>query len=479
MIKLFNTLGRKLEDFKPISDSQVTLYTCGPTVYDYQHIGNFRKFVFDDTLRRTLQASELEVKHVMNITDVGHLVSDADEGDDKLEKGAAREGKTVWEVAEHYAKAFTNDSAQLNILKPNGYHSEKGNYARATDFIEQQVDLVQKLLDNNFAYLTERAIYFDVTKLSDYGELSGQKLSEKEVGVREDVVTDNNKKNPQDFALWFFLKGRYINHTMRWSSPWGEGFPGWALECSAIIHKTLGDPIDIHTGGVDHIGTHHPNEIAQTEAAYGHKLANYWLHSEHLLVDGQKMSKSLGNFYTLSDVIDKGFDPMALRLFYLQGHYRTQINFTWENLEAAQNRLKDLRSWADLRHQPSADTMPDELDELFRDTRREMLNAMQNDLSTPQALTALSKLVSFMQSIPIPGVEGKYTDGTLKLIDDLLGLDLANRADINTEQKHLISRREEARKVQDWHRSDELRNELKEQGIDINDTAHGPVWSRI
>jgi cysteinyl-tRNA synthetase len=479
MIKLYNTLHREVKEFEPINSGQASLYTCGPTVYDYQHIGNFRKFVFDDTLRRMLEASKLKVSHVMNITDVGHLVSDADEGEDKLEKGAAREGKTVWEIADYYANIFKQDVKKLNILEPNAYHGEKDNYAWATDFIDEQIEIVKLLIEKEFAYISERAIYFDVKKLPDYGELSGQKLSEKEVGARAEIVTDNNKKNPQDFAVWFFLKGHYENHTMHCPSPWGEGFPGWALECSAIIHKILGDPIDIHTGGVDHIGTHHPNEIAQTEASYGNKLANYWMHSEHLLVDGKKMSKSLGNFYRLDDVIEKGFDPLALRLLFLQGHYRTQINFTWENLQAAQNRLKDLQAWADLRHQTSADSMSDELDDLFGSTRQAILNAMQNDLNTPQALAALGELVSYMQDIPIPGVEGKHTDGTLKLIDDLLGLELGNRKDITEEQKILIKQREEARTRQEWGRADELRDKLKEQRIEIDDKTFGTQWKRI
>jgi cysteinyl-tRNA synthetase len=478
-MKLYNTLGRKVQEFKPTKEGEVSLYTCGPTVYDYQQIGNFRKFVFDDTLRRVLVVSGYEVKHVMNITDVGHLVSDADEGEDKLEKGAAREGKTVWEVAEQYTEQFKDDAKTLNILSPNGYDGEKDTYARATNFINEQIELIKILLDKDYAYITESAIYYNVANLEDYGELTGQKLSEKEIGARAEIVSDKNKKNPQDFALWFFLKGRYEQHSMHWPSPWGEGFPGWHLECSAIIHTTLDDPIDIHTGGVDNIGTHHVNEMAQTEAAYGNKLSRYWLHSQHLLVDGQKMGKSLGNSYTLLDITKKGFSPLALRLFYLQSHYRTQINFTWENLEAAQNRLNDLRAWADLRYQPSADTMPTELDKLFGTTRKEMLEAMQNDLNTPEALASLGKLVTYMQNIPIPGVEGKHTDGTLKLIDDLLGLELSNRDDIRDDQKNLIKERAEARKKHDWQKSDEIRDILKEQQIELNDKDFGTQWRRL
>ncbi|HSX16031.1 MAG TPA: cysteine--tRNA ligase, partial [Candidatus Saccharimonadales bacterium] len=258
-MNLYNTLSRKVEALKPIKDGEVSLYTCGPTVYNYYHIGNLRNAVFNDTLRRTLVASGLDVKHVMNITDVGHLVSDADEGEDKLEKGAAREGKTVWEVAEHYTDAFKADMAAMNVLPPSVNPGREKNstdpYARATDFIPEQIEMVQKLLDGGFAYQTKQAIYFDVTKLPSYGELSGQKLADKEVAARSDVVTDPEKHHPYDFAVWFFAVGHFADHTMRWDSPWGEGFPGWHLECSAIIHATLGDPIDIHTGGVDHIGT--------------------------------------------------------------------------------------------------------------------------------------------------------------------------------------------------------------------------------
>jgi cysteinyl-tRNA synthetase len=474
MVSIFNTLGRKLEEFKPIKEGEVTLYTCGPTVYDYQHIGNFRKFVFDDTLRRTMTVSGFEVKHVMNVTDVGHLVSDADDGEDKLEKGAAREGKSVWEVADHYTSAFKQDAKKLNILEPNGYKNDKDSFARATDFIDQQVELVQILIEKEFAYVTEQAIYFDVSKLPDYGELSGQKLSEKEVGVREDVVTDKNKKNPQDFAVWFFLKGRYEHHSMHWPSPWGEGFPGWALECSAIIHKTLGDPIDIHTGGVDHIGTHHPNEMAQTEAAYGHRLANYWLHSEHLLVDGQKMSKSLGNFYTLSDVIENGFDPLALRLLYLQGHYRTQINFTWGNLEAAQNRLRGYKAMAALKWQAVG------IEPWFRPNVNldNIKKALKNDLNTSVALAFLSGLSVQAEERLISKQDLDNFNSFLKIIDTLFGLNLSEEEDISKEQKQLVLKREEARKSQDWRMADMLRDRLKKQGIEIRDTDHGPIWSR-
>ncbi len=459
-MKLYNTLSRQVEDFQPIEGNRVKLYSCGPTVYDYAHLGNLRAYVFDDTLRRALEANDYEVKHVMNITDVGHLDSDADEGDDKLEKGAKRENKTVWEVAEHFTNAFKHDMSLMNNLPPNGYQGPKDNYARATDFIKEQQEIVQILLDKTFAYQTEQAIYFDVTKLPSYGELTGQKLADKEVAARSEVVTDANKHHPHDFALWFFAVGHFAGHSMRWPSPWGEGFPGWHLECSAIIHAILGDPIDIHTGGVDHIGTHHTNEMAQTEAAFGHKLSNFWLHNEHMLVDGQKMSKSLGNFFTLDDVIKRGFDPLALRLLFLQSHYRSQTNFTWEALEAAQNALHDLYAWADLSKQAGSDLDWAKLLEAVKET-------VAADLNTPKALAAISEVTA-----------QKPSQESLGQLDDILGLKLADRPDISEAQKKLIDERETARRSQDWAKADQIRTQLIDDGIEINDTADGPIWSR-
>ena len=461
-MKLYNTLTRKLEDFRSLKPGEVKLYTCGPTVYDYMHIGNLRKFVFDDNLRRALESSDLKVKHVMNITDVGHLVSDEDEGEDKLEKGARREGKAVWEVAEHYIKAFEQDMVALNILPPN-VHPQGKVYARATDFIDEQIAMVKLLLDKNFAYQTEQAIYFDVTKLPSYGQLTGQKLADKEEGARSDVVTDKNKRHPQDFAIWFFATGRFADHEMRWPSPWGEGFPGWHLECSAIIHALLGEPLDIHTGGVDNIGTHHVNEMAQTEAAFGAKLANYWLHSEHLLANNQKMSKSLGNFYTLADATKKGFEPLALRLLYLQAHYRSQMNFTWEALEAASALFKNLQAWADLVHQTDNAKTGDEAALL-----EQIKTALDDDLNTPRAVAAISQYSD--RAAP--------TAELLEQLDGLFGLELAGRPDITAEQKELIKQREAARAAKDWGKADELRRELAAQKIEINDTAAGPLWSR-
>ena len=452
-LKLHDTLSRRVKVFKPLKPGQVKLYTCGPTVYDYMHIGNLRTFVFYDTLHRTLAATGYDVKHVMNITDVGHLVSDADEGEDKLEKGAARAGQTVWQVAEHFTKAFHHDLKQLNIVEPE--------IVGATEFIEGQIAMVQILLDKDYAYQTEQAIYFDVSKLTSYGELTGQKLADKEVGARHEVVTDANKRHPQDFAVWFFTTGKYADHTMRWPSPWGEGFPGWHLECSAIIHQTLSEPIDIHAGGVDLIGTHHTNEMAQTEASYGVKLADYWLHAEHLLVEGQKMSKSLGNFFTLKDVIKKGYDPLAIRLLYLQAHYRSQMNFTWDSLAAAAAALQNLRAWADRVHQLKAGPT----NELLAKIKA----SLADDLNTAHALALLSDF----------SAEQPPSRRLLERLDELFGLALAGRPGITAAQKELIKKREAARTAKDWTAADQLRGELAKAGLEINDTDDGPLWHRL
>lgn len=460
-MKLYSTLTRKIEEFKPAKDNTVSLYSCGPTVYDYPHIGNWRSFVFVDTLRRTLELNGYSVKHVMNITDVGHLTSDADEGRDKLEAGAEREGKSVWDVAKHYTDSFIRGVGALNILQPNSYKGPIGPYARATDFIEEQVNIIMLLLEKNLAYRTEQAIYFDAAKLPSYGELTGQKLEEKEVGARDDVVTDASKRHPHDFALWFFTVGRFADHQMRWPSPWGEGFPGWHLECSAIVHATLGDPVDIHTGGVDHIGTHHPNEMAQTEAAFGHKLANFWLHNEFVLVDGQKMAKSLGNFITLDDIIKKGYNPLALRLLFLQAHYRSQINFSWENLDAAQNRLNNLYAWADLVHQH------DTVNQTMSSSAQDYVREVSDDLRTHNVLMLIE---ANADKAPQPDL--------LEKAEGILGLSLVSRPDISNGQKALIAEREKAREAKDWVKADELRDSLRKQDIEINDTPHGPVWSR-
>lgn len=473
MLKLHNTLTRQTEEFKPIIDGHVSLYTCGLTVYNYAHIGNLRAYIFTDTLRRVLEISGYPVKQVTNFTDVGHLVSDEDEGEDKLEKGANLEGKDVWEIAEFYIDAYKKDAEALNILPPNGYKNHE--YARATDFIPQQVELVKILIDKDFAYQTEQAIYFEVSKLADYGRLSGQKLADKAVGVRDEVITDPHKRNAHDFGLWFFTVGRFAEHTMRWPSPWGDGFPGWHLECSAIIHTILGDPIDIHTGGVDHIGTHHTNEMAQTEAAYGNQLANYWLHNEFVLVDGGKMSKSKNNFYTLADIISKGYSPADYRMMCLQAHYRSELSFSWANLESARNRLNRLRAMAVLRWQPAA------VEAWFSESVNidTIKNQLSDDLNTPVALASLSGLAAQAEEKLINNDEMEKFEGFLKFIDSTFGFKLFDEPDLSHDQKQLLNDRETARQKQDWTLTDKLRGELKTSGVEIRDTPNGQIWNRL
>ena len=450
-MKLYNTATRSLNDLGPIR--QIKLYTCGPTVYDFAHIGNLRNVIFNDTLKRALLSAGYEVNHVMNVTDVGHLSDDADAGDDKLEKGALREGKTVWEVADFYLQEFHANISALNVLAPT-------KEARATDYIDQQIALVQTLVDKDFAYKTKQAIYFDVTKLSDYGKLSGQNLADKVTGARDDVVTDPHKLHPQDFAVWFFTTGHFEGHTMHWPSPWGEGFPGWHLECSAIAQTLLGNPLDIHTGGIDHIGTHHTNEIAQTEAATGKPLAKIWMHNEFLMADGHKMAKSAGNYYRLQDLAERGYHPLAFRLLMLQSHYRSQINFTFEALEAAQHFLLSLYNWAETSHQPILPALASEVIGPVKE-------AVYNDLGTPEAIASLAKLSQLRPSSEL-----------LAELDNLLGLELASRHDITSEQKQLIADREQARAAKDFAESDRIRVELEGQGIMLDDAPAGTIWRR-
>lgn len=470
MIRLYNSLGREVQDFTPIKQGKVSLYTCGPTVYDYMHIGNLRKFIFDDTLKRMLVSQNLKVDHIMNVTDVGHLVSDADEGEDKLEKGAKKAGKSVWDVAQFYLDAFVDDMKLVNVIDPH-------KLIRATDAIDSQIKMVQSLLDKDYAYITDEAIYFDVTKLEDYGALSGQKLADKQVGARDEVVTKTSKRHPQDFAVWFFTVGHFADHQMRWESPWGEGFPGWHLECSAIIEQSLGKTIDIHTGGIDNLGTHHVNEMAQSEAAHdGAPLANFWMHLMHLHVDGTKMSKSLGNFYTLRDLTEKGYSPLAFRLLMLQAHYRSELNFTWASLRAAQTRLTDLAGWANLqfdqRNLPVDSYNPKAVDAKLH----EITEALADDLATPKALSIMSALIDITPGVPTK--HHAHFVATLQRLDELFGLDLAHQTDINQEVKDLIAEREAAKKANTFKKADDIRAQLLKQGIELLDTPHDTRWKR-
>lgn len=459
-IYLFNSLTRKKEKFEPINPPNVGLYTCGMTVYDYAHIGHGRKYVNDDILKRTLTAFGYKVKHVQNVTDVGHLVSDADEGEDKLEKGAAKTGKTVWEVADFFTKDFYNSMDKLNIIRPEVI-------CRATDHIKEQIELIGRLFKNGFAYDTPEAVYFDTTKFKTYDGLSGQKQDEKKTAVRGEIETGEHKKHPADFVLWFKRVGRFENHTMYWDSPWGDGFPGWHIECSAMGLKYLGEQFDIHTGGEDHIPVHHTNEIAQSEGATGKSpFVKYWLHTAFLMVDGRKMSKSLGNFYTVDDVIKEDYEPLALRYLYLTTHYRDPLNFTWESLSAAQAGLDKLRNLVSALKSPTTRAfLSEEKAQKIERYRSEFLQAVGNDLNTPRALSVLWEMIKSN----IPG-EDKY-DLALSF-DEVLGLkvdQVEQVLQVSQEVKELIKKRNKLRKEGKYGEADKIRSKIYDLGVEIKD----------
>ncbi len=474
-MKLYNTLTKTLETFTPLDPPKVGLYTCGMTVYDYAHIGHGRKYVGDDILRRVLTRFGYKVTHVQNVTDVGHLVSDADEGEDKLEKGAKKTGKTVWEVAEFFTKYFYDSMDKLGILRPT-------IICKATDHISQQIALIEKLVAKEVAYETPEAVYFDVTKFPTYDGLFGQKLDEQKRAVREDVKTGEHKKHPADFAVWFKRVGRFADHQMHWDSPWGDGFPGWHIECSAMAMKYLGETIDIHTGGIEHTAVHHPNEIAQSEAATGKPFVRYWTHHGHLMFDGAKMSKSLGNIYTVEDVVKRGFDPMALRYFYLTAHYRKPMNFTWEALAAAQNALNELRSFVSrityhvsrITYHESRKALSEEKLGKVDAYRKKFDEALANDLNMPQALAIAWEVAK--SNIPS---QDKYD--LLLDFDEVLGLKLAKRVKSKTSQEEaipgkiqtLLDQREALRKAKKFAEADRLREAIKKKGYVVEDTPQG------
>lgn len=457
---LYNSLTKKVEEFKPINPPHVGMYTCGITAYDYAHIGHGRKYTMDDVLKRTLKTFGFDVKHVQNVTDVGHLVSDSDAGEDKLEKGARKAGKTVWEVAEFFEKDFYQAMDKLNIIRPD-------IVSRATDNIPEQIELIKKLMDKGVAYDTPEAVYFDVSKFPDYGKLFGQNLEEKKTAVREEVEVGEHKKHPADFALWFKRIGRFKDHTMHWSSPWGDGFPGWHIECSAMSMKYLGEQFDIHTGGEDHLPIHHPNEIAQSEAATGKKpFVKYWLHYAFLTVDGKKMSKSLGNFYTVSDIEKQDYDPLALRYLYLTAHYKKPLNFTFESLDAAQTALNKLRNQiSSLKQETDRTTLSAEKEQKIENFRNKFLEAISNDLNTPEALAVLWEVMKSN----IPSTD-KY-DLAL-YADEVLGLNLAETKsqEITPEIQKLLKKRESLRAAGEYGEADKIRDELKNLGYTVKDS---------
>lgn len=467
-MRLFNTLSKQIELIEPLAKPVVTVYTCGPTVYDYAHIGHWFNYVRMDTLIRALKTASLEPKWVMNITDVGHLVSDADEGEDKLEKGARREGKTAWEVADFYTQCFLKDMAALNILTPD-------HIVKATEHIPEQIALIQNLEEKGYTYVIDDGVYYDTSKFPAYADFARLDLDEQQAGAR--VSFNTQKRNPTDFALWKFSPAGE-KRDMEWESPWGKGFPGWHIECSAMSMKYLGETLDIHTGGIDHIPVHHTNEIAQSEAATGKRFANMWMHGNHVTVNGEKISKSLGNGIRLDEIAAKGISPEVVRLHVLESHYRSQSKFSWDSLVAAQNRLQGFYEIAALRWQtvPSEDgTSPD----YQQFVKTDILAPLLNDLDTPHILANINQRFGEIseQLVSSDALEG--FEIYLQTIDNSLGLNLMALSDISAGQKELLAKRQLARDAKDWTASDVYRNQLKEQGIAVRDTPHGPIWSRI
>ncbi len=492
MLKILNTLSGGKEPFTPIEPAEVGIYTCGPTVYGSPHIGNLRAYIFADTLRRTLEYLGYKVKQVVNITDVGHLVGDESEGEDKLEKGARATGRSVWDVARGYEKEFIEALKKLNIEMPAAF-------PRATEHIREQSEMIRTLSKKGFTYEISDGIYFDTSKFEGYGKLSGQKLEEKEAGARVEIKGE--KKHPADFALWKFCVGENLDHTMRWDFKSGSdlsaephlteeenrkkkiGFPGWHIECSAMSVKYLGERFDIHTGGVDHIPVHHENEIAQSEAAFGHSFVNYWMHNEFILVDGGKMSKSLGNTYTLDDLRNKwGISPLAFRYFCLTAHYRSKLNFTEEAIEAAQTGyLRLLMRAGELRPSAITENITQENTKKYEQSFKD---ALEDDLNTPRALAVL------FDSLKDEEISRSSKITLIKEFDKVLGLNLLEESaaeyikksiydKLDASAKRKVDEREEAREQKDYVKADSVRKELASLGYLVEDTPEGPRVTKI
>ncbi len=450
-LKLYDTYTRSLRDFEPLHPPEVGLYTCGPTVYDYPHIGNMRAYLFEDILKRVLIWNGYAVKHVMNITDVGHLVSDADEGEDKMEKGSARTGKSAWEIADFFAQAFKDDLALLNILEPT-------IWCRATDHIQEQIDTIRCIEEKGYTYRTSDGIYFDTAKQSDYGALGRLDIEGLRAGARIDM---GEKHNPTDFALWKFSP-KDKKRQMEWDSPWGVGFPGWHIECSAMSAKYLGPFFDIHCGGEDHITVHHTNEIAQTEACYGTRLANFWMHCYFLQLGDEKMAKSAGGFIRVKTLFEKGYDPLVFRYFCLNALYRAKLSFSWESMESAATSLNRLRTTVIELAEPGMVDM---------DYLNRFSEAINDDLNTPRALAVVWDLVR-------SEVPASTRKATLLKMDEVLGLDLANwqpkMEEVPEEVVTLLNARALARKEKRWADADTIRSQVTALGYEIEDTAQGP-----
>ncbi len=455
-MKLYNTFSRKIEEFKPISDKKVLFYHCGPTVYWVQHIGNLRAMTWADFIRRSLIYLKYDVKFVRNYTDVGHLTSDQDSGVDKMEKGAKREGLTPQQIADKYIAIFEKDTKSLNIIEPN-------YKPRASQYIKEMQKMIQTLLDKKYAYITSLAVVYDVSKFPGYNKLNQQKILLNKQGAGKGMVEDPEKKHFADFNLWVFKKGIHKNALQTWTSPWGEGFPGWHIECSVMAKAILGETIDIHMGGVEHISIHHTNEIAQSEAANDKPFAHYWLHNEHLNVDNTKMAKSQGTGFTLKEIIEKGYEPLTLRYFYLSAHYRSKQNFTWEALVAAQSSLKKLKEIVlNLKSNKSHESPK------TNEFRQRFLDALSNDFEIPQAVAVMWDMLKSDLS----------SQQKLELLfdfDKVFGLKLNETAEEKIPQEivNLAEERKSTREKKDFQKSDDLRKKITSLGYSIEDIETG------
>jgi cysteinyl-tRNA synthetase len=460
-LKLFNTETRSVDVFKSIEEKKVSMYTCGPTVYHYAHIGNLRTYVFEDILKRVLMREGYSINHVMNITDVGHLTDDGDDGDDKMEVGASREGKTVWEIAEHYTDAFKNDIERLNIIDPDVW-------CKATDHIKEQIDMVENLGEKGFTYELEDGLYYDISKFTKYGNMAGLDLEGLQAGSRVEQI--EGKRNAPDFCVWK-KSPKGTKRLMEWDSPWGKGFPGWHLECSAMALKYLGKHFDIHCGGVDHVRVHHCNEIAQTEAVTGQKWVNWWMHGEFLLLDEGKMSKSADNFLTIDGLVKKGYDPLAFRLYLMSAHYRKALTFTFEALDGSQKALDRLRSKVTQVKSSIEGQTVDKYINAFNE-------ALNDDLNMP---VAVSQLWMLLQDEEVSDADKKMT---IEDMEKVLQLDLFKDHQVDEDIDEpailaLIEERNKAREEKNYARSDEIRDELTSMGIQLIDGKDGVSFKRI